>query len=58
VVCGTRAVVIVIIDDATLAYCSHDWLAIELDGIPANAVISWVHDRADVYNGGAVARAG
>lgn len=49
VVCGTCAVVVVMIDDATLAYCSHDWLAVEMDGITADAIIYWVNDRATVH---------
>lgn len=44
VVCGTCAVVVVAIDDAILAYCSHDWLAVEMDGMPATAAVSWVRD--------------
>lgn len=49
VVCGTCAVVIVAIDDVAMAYCSRDWLAVELDGIPANAAISWVNDPMTIH---------
>lgn len=45
VVCGTCGVVIVRLPDVVVCYCSHDWLAVVVDGIGAGVAISWIHDE-------------